>query len=72
MALSDGIKQRILQARQASLRLVVMLGDALNQLRRAGVSVALAFEWPRGADGWAESDVKKVMEHMPLQCDFDG
>eukprot|EP00972_Heterocapsa_arctica_P071280 10528215-Heterocapsa_arctica.AAC.1 len=71
MALSKNTKHNMMRARQASLRLVEMLRDALEQRRRAGINVALAFEWPRGVDGWTEPLVKEVMEHMPIQCDFD-
>eukprot|EP00972_Heterocapsa_arctica_P052196 7677429-Heterocapsa_arctica.AAC.1 len=38
----------------------------------ATTDVELAFEWPRGATGWKEQAVKKLIQAMPIECHFNG
>eukprot|EP00972_Heterocapsa_arctica_P017242 2548280-Heterocapsa_arctica.AAC.1 len=48
--------------------------NASRRLREAGVKFELAFEWPRGADGWREPTVVNMLNVTGMKhcCDFDG
>ena len=34
--------------------------------------IRIAFEWPRGCDGWSEPLVRKLRRILRHTCDFDG
>eukprot|EP00972_Heterocapsa_arctica_P093050 13725010-Heterocapsa_arctica.AAC.1 len=54
-----------------------MVGQIVNAsrpLHETGVKFELAFEWPRGADGWKEPAVVDMFNVTGMKhcCDFDG
>eukprot|EP00972_Heterocapsa_arctica_P054656 8052034-Heterocapsa_arctica.AAC.1 len=52
--------------------MLAQLSRALHDIRRAGVPVNVAFEWPRHADGWKVEAVQDLVCDPGTQCDFDG
>ena len=66
--------KQIQKERCESLGMIWQLARAVRQLRKMGVMVEVAFEWPRTASGWKHPDVKKMLDDMKLEheCNFDG
>eukprot|EP00972_Heterocapsa_arctica_P024666 3638299-Heterocapsa_arctica.AAC.1 len=54
--------------------MVDQVTSAARRLRKAGVKFEMAFEWPRGEDGWKEPAVVNMLNVTGVKhcCDFDG
>ena len=72
MAISDDTRKHIEAERKESILMVSKLARTLGKVENAGVVLAKAFEWPRGASGWAQRQVKDLAKSMPFKCIFDG
>eukprot|EP00972_Heterocapsa_arctica_P011787 1726210-Heterocapsa_arctica.AAC.1 len=54
-------------ARRESLLLVEQLARALDEVRYAQVPLAMAFEWPRRADGWKVRALQSVLQGLNVR-----
>eukprot|EP00972_Heterocapsa_arctica_P004953 733873-Heterocapsa_arctica.AAC.1 len=52
--------------------MVEQLARALDEVRRAQVPIAMAFEWPCRADGWKVQAMQSILQGLDIRCDFDG
>eukprot|EP00972_Heterocapsa_arctica_P047505 7005212-Heterocapsa_arctica.AAC.1 len=52
--------------------MVEQLARALDEERDAQMPLAMAFEWPRRADGWKVQALQPVLQGLNVRCEFDG
>eukprot|EP00972_Heterocapsa_arctica_P073029 10787736-Heterocapsa_arctica.AAC.1 len=62
--LSDEAFARVQQEREESRLMLEQLARALGEVHNAQVPLAVAFEWPRRADGWKVQAVQNILRGL--------
>ena len=73
---SASTREHIEKEKEESIRMVreFQWAWAMKTLKSVGVPVEIAFEWPRGAEGWTQPVVQEMRRicGLEVECDFDG